>query len=94
MARFGPEHVAAIREALTTLYGGVGRPRGPDHGPPVRGSPFANELSQSARNESLVSARSIARMLIEFGREHMTAFVKTTTAREYSIWRLSISATG
>ena len=53
--------------------------RGDIDGPPVPGSPYANELSASRRKKSLDTARSISLMLIESGGEHMMAFVRTIT---------------
>ena len=73
---FGPECLPSIREALTALSDGVSNLCGNVDDEPVHGSPFVIELSTSRRKEPLVTARSIARILIGHGEEHIAALVK------------------
>lgn len=80
MALVGPEHISVVREALISLYDGIKSLRGEIAGPPVAGSPYANELAVSRRKQSLDTAWSISLMLIDSGEEHLMAFVKTITA--------------
>ena len=79
MALVGPEHISVVREALSSLYDGITSLRGEIDGPPVAGSPYANELAVSRRKQSLDTAWSTSLMLIDSGEEHLLAVVKTIT---------------
>ena len=79
MSELGPEYLATMRKALSHFYDEI-RNFHTDQGlDPAPGSPAVTEQAASPRPESLVTARSIATVLIESGGEHVAAFVKTIT---------------
>ena len=79
MSELGPDYLPVMREALSRFCDEIRR-FDADHGLyPVPGSPAVNEQAASPRTESLATAWSKATLLIESGREHVTAFVKTIT---------------
>lgn len=79
MSSFPPEYVATLREALSTFHAEAAR-LVQDHGSiPAPGSKAETEQATGARPVSIVSAWSLGTQLIEFGGEHLTAFVKTIT---------------
>lgn len=75
----GPEYVARLREALTSFYEDVGRVIQKHENQPSPGSIALIEHFSHPRSESIVSAWSIGGLLIEYGRDHLTAFVKLIT---------------
>ena len=72
--------ILAISEALISLYDGTSSLHGEIIGPPVPGSPYADELSVSPRKMSLSTATSKSLLLIESGGEHVNGFVRTLAA--------------
>ena len=80
MTGFGPEHISVVREALISLNERIESLHGEITRPPVAGSPYANEIAVSQRQQSLDKATTKSLMLIDSGREHLMAFVRTITA--------------
>ena len=79
MSELGPDYLPEMREALSRFCNEI-RSFHTDQGlGPAPGSPVVNERATAPRPESLVTAWSIATMLIESGGEHVTAFVKMIT---------------
>lgn len=76
MANFPPGYLATIREALTILHTEAGKFAQDNGCVPAAGSQAGKEQAACARPESIVSAMSLGVQLIEFGAEHLTAFVK------------------
>jgi len=79
MAELGPDYIANLREALSIFYADLGKFYKDQANAPGPTSQAANEQATFQRPESLVTAWSIATLLIESGGEHVTAFVKTIT---------------
>ena len=80
MSKPEPDYLRVMREALSRFYNEI-RSFHADHGNDLApGSPALNEKAASPHPESLVTAWSIATMLIESGGQHVSAFVKTITA--------------
>lgn len=79
MANFPPGYIATIREALTTFHTEAGKFAQANGCVPAAGSHAATEQTSCARPESIVTAMSLGVQLIEFGAEHLTAFVKIIT---------------
>ena len=79
MSKLGPDYLRVMREALSRFYDEI-RNFHADHGNDLApGSPALNEKATSPHPESLITAWSMATMLIELGGQHVTAFVKTIT---------------
>lgn len=68
-----------MRETLLEFHERVGRFNEDNHGIPTQGSQASMEQAGYPRPQSIVSARTMGDMLIEYGGEHLTAFVKTIT---------------
>ena len=79
MLPLGPEYVGAIREALTMFHDRASSLI-QEHGSlPKAGSQALTEEATYSRPDSIVSACEIGNQLIEYGGEHVTAFVKLIT---------------
>lgn len=80
MSELGPDYLRVMREALCRFYEEI-RSFHADHGNDLApGSPALKERVASPHPESLVTAWSMTTLLIEFGAQHVSAFVKTITA--------------
>lgn len=79
MTQYTIEDLAKMRDGLTTLHKRTSLFSQEYSGLPATGSQAVTELSTYGRPESLVTAHSIGTQLIEFGAEHLTAFVKIVT---------------
>jgi hypothetical protein len=75
----GPAYLLEMRGALTKLHHDAGQFIQGYGSVPVVGSQAENEKTTFARPQSIVTAWSLGTQLIEFGGEHVTAFVKTVT---------------
>ena len=79
MSELKQHYLPAMREALSSFYDEI-RSFHADHGLTLApGSMAMTEHAASPHPESLVTAWSIATILIDSGSEHVTAFVKTIT---------------
>lgn len=79
MVPLGPEYIGVIRDTLTMFHEEAGRFIQDHDSLPVAGSQALTEQSTYARPDSIVSACAIASQLIEYGGDHVTAFVKLIT---------------
>lgn len=79
MPTFDYQYLETMRNALLAFHGDVGTFLTSQGEQPAAGSQAEKEHSTYARPESIVTAWSIGIQLIEFGGEHLTAFVKTVT---------------
>jgi hypothetical protein len=73
------EYVVKMRESLMYFHQEVGRFVQSHGSMPIPGSKALGEQAESPRPQSIVSAWGMGTQLIEFGGDHLTAFVKTVT---------------
>jgi len=75
--QLGPEHVEDMREGLTAFVAKTRDFLNPLHGQPNPGSMADVENQSASRPESIVTAWGIGALLIDFGFQHVAAFVRT-----------------
>jgi len=73
------EYISRMRETLLTFHEKVGSFIQSNESVAGAGSQALGEQARYARPQSIVSACAIGTQLIEYGGEHLTAFVKTVT---------------
>lgn len=73
------EFISQMRETLLNFHQNVGGLIQANGSVPAAGSQALTEQAGYARPQSIVSACAIGTQLIEYGGEHLTAFVKTVT---------------
>jgi len=75
----GREYISTMRTTLSEFHSAVGRFLS-DHG----GQPFPNSIAMAERNafpnpNNVASCWALGTLLMEFGADHLSAFVKLTT---------------
>ena len=76
MSDLDGSYITLLRNAVTKLYDGTADLFAKHGDQPNRGSLIDNEIRESPRAESIVTACSIATQLIEYSGEHLTLFVR------------------
>lgn len=79
MADLDDSYIPLLRDALTELHDGAANLYAKHGNQPSCGSLADREVSESPRPESIITAMSIAQLLIEYSSQNLATFVKTLT---------------